>query len=255
MHLFRGKSRRWKLIAAAISAVVLSLVGYFSYWSSTNAAMLRLLPDSLPSNPALYRFAVAEGHSVFNQNCASCHGRDLRGSQTSGVPKLTDRDWLYGEGRLSEIEQIALYGIRSANHRTKNLADMPAFGRQKPYARYDIAPLTTTEISDIVSYIELAQGRSPDMAAVKRGIDLFDRKGQCFDCHGNDMGGDNYIGAPMLSDKIWLYGDGSREAIARSIEQGRMGVCPMFKDKISPAKIRAVAAYVHSKAPVPPPAD
>ena len=255
MLLFRGKVRRWKAMIAALVAVVAAILAWLILGSMANAAMLRILPDSLPENPSLYRFAVKEGRSVFNQNCASCHGRDLQGSQTTGVPKLTDRDWLYGEGRVSEVEQIALYGIRSGNHRTKNLADMPAFGRKKPYARYDLPTLTPAEISDIVSYIELTQGRSPDMAAVKRGIDLFDRKGQCFDCHGNDMGGDNYIGAPMLSDKVWLYGDGSRESITRSIQQGRMGVCPMFKDKLSPAKIRAVAAYVHSKAPVPPPAD
>ena len=253
MLLFRGRSRRWRLIAVGLAVALAAVVGWAVYWNMTNAAVLRLLPDTLPEHPALYRFAVSEGRSVFNHDCASCHGKDLKGSQKNGVPNLTDHDWLYGEGRVSEVEQIAYYGIRSGNHRTKNLADMPAFGRKRPYARYEVATLTRDEISDIVSYLEIPQGRSPDLAAVRRGIALFDRKGQCFDCHGNDMGGDNYIGAPNLADKVWLYGDGSREAITRSIQQGRMGVSPMFKDRLSAAKLRAVAAYVHFKAPTPPP--
>ena len=172
---------------------------------------------------------------------------ELKGSRTDGAPDLTDGDWLYGEGRVADIERIVLYGIRSGGHRTKNQADMPAYGRAQPYSRYAIPALTPHEIADVASYLEFAQGRNTDPDAVKRGVALFDKKAQCFDCHGNDLGGDNFIGAPNLTDKIWLNGDGSRRAMIRVISQGRAGVCPMFDGKLSPAQIRAVAIYVHSK--------
>ncbi len=214
--------------------------------------MLRLPPDDLPGNARLYRFAVAEGKGVFAGHCASCHGADLKGSQTNGVPDLTDAEWIFGEGRVAQLEQIALYGIRSGSHRSKNQADMPAFGRERPYARYEIATLTPAEIDDIAAYLSQFQGRAADPASIARGKALYDVKGQCFDCHGADLAGDNYIGAPNLRDAVWLYGDGSHKAIADSIAMGRQGVSPMFRDRLTPAQIRAVAAYIHAQSkPLP----
>jgi cytochrome c oxidase cbb3-type subunit 3 len=244
--------RRWKLIAAGCALAAAAALAGLICWNGLNAAMLRLPPDSLAENERLYRFAAWQGRMVFNARCASCHGADLQGDAANGVPNLTDGDHLFGDGRISEIEQIALYGIRSAIHRTKNHADMPAFGRRQPYSRYPVPTLTPGEMNDIVSHLEVAQGRPVDPDSALRGQRLYQEKGQCFDCHGPDLGGDGYIGAPNLGDRIWTYGDGSRAAILASIEQGRAGVSPMFRDSLSAAKIRAVSAYIHSKAPPPP---
>ncbi len=251
--MLQGKSR-WKTVAVGAAVAVVAVLGWLVYRHGRDAAMLRLAPDSLPENASLYAFAVSGGKGVFARNCAGCHGADMKGDRKTGVPDLTDVDWQFGEGRVAEIEQIALYGIRAADHRTKNQADMPAFGREQPYARYSIPTLTPQEMDDIATYIGVTQGREAEPEALKRGIALFDTKGQCFDCHGNDMGGDTFIGAPNLADKVWVNGDGSKKAIIDIIAQGRVGVSPMFKNTLSPAQIRAVAAYIHSKAIPPPPA-
>lgn len=247
MGLFVGKMRRASLLGLGAAVIAIALVGWMAYRATSNADMLRLAPDELPSNAGLFRFAVAEGAGVFENHCASCHGATLKGDRRQGVPDLTDGEWLFGEGRVSEIEQIALYGIRAGIHRTKNAADMPAFGRETPYARYQIPTLTPAEISDLADYIGTFQGRPADAASRERGKALFDVKGQCFDCHSGDLAGDNFIGAPNLADKVWLYGDGSHQSIVNSIAQGRQGVSPMFKNRLKPAQLRAVAAFIHAK--------
>jgi cytochrome c oxidase cbb3-type subunit 3 len=252
MRLFVGKARRWSLVGAGFLVLALAVCGRVGYRATSNADMLRLPPDELPGNAGLYRFAIAEGKGVFASHCADCHGADLKGSRTAGVPDLTDSDWVFGEGRVAQLEQIALYGIRSGSHRSKNQADMPAFGRERPYARYAIPTLTPAETDDIANYMGKFQGRAADAASIDRGKALFDVKGQCFDCHGNDLAGDDFIGAPNLRDAVWLYGDGSHKAIVNSIAMGRQGVSPMFRDRLSAAQIRAVAAYIHAQSKPPP---
>ena len=247
IRLFVGKARRWSLIGAGAILLLIVVGGWLGYRASSNADMLRLLPDDLPKNAGLYSFAVLEGKGVFAQNCASCHGADLKGSRITGVPNLTDTDWIYGDGRLAEIEQLVVWGIRSGPHRSKNFADMPAFGRQHPYKRYDVAPLKPDEIEDIANYVGKFHGQPADPASIERGKALFDNRGQCFDCHDHDLGGDNYIGAPNLKDAFWLYGDGSHKAIVSSITMGRAGVMPMFRNRLSAAQIRAVSAFIHDQ--------
>jgi cbb3-type cytochrome c oxidase subunit III len=85
-------------------------------------------------------------------------------------------------------------------------------------------------------------------AAAARGAALYADKGLCYDCHSRDVQGDQAIGAPNLADGVWLYGDGSRESVFRSIAQGRAGVCPAFERRLSPAALRAVAVFVHDRA-------
>lgn len=252
MRLFAGKARNWKLLSVGLVVLTLAVGGWAAYRATRDAAMLRVLPDDLSGDAGLYRFAVDEGRGVFASHCANCHGGDLKGSAIEGVPNLTDADWLFGEGRVAQIEQTVLYGIRAGTHRTKNLADMPAFGREHPYARYAVDPLKATEMDDIANYIGTFQGRTADPSSLARGKALFNFKGQCFDCHGYDLVGDDFIGAPNLADNIWLYGDGSHDAIVDSISMGRQGVSPMFKDRLSAAQIRAVSAYVHAQSKPPP---
>ena len=74
--------------------------------------------------------------SAYAQHCASCHGAHLEGDRTRAVPNLADNDWLYGTGRVSEIEHVILYGIRSGNSKGWDLAQMPAFATAHPYKLY-----------------------------------------------------------------------------------------------------------------------
>ncbi len=111
------------------------------------------VPDSIPNDPRLMRYAIPRGRSAYSEHCASCHGGRLQGDPRKGVPNLTDADWLYGSGRIGEIERIVLYGIRAGHSKTQKLADMPAFARADPYARYRIDPLKPGEVDDVTALL------------------------------------------------------------------------------------------------------
>jgi cytochrome c oxidase cbb3-type subunit 3 len=206
-------------------------------------------PDAVMVEPELRAFAVDKGKAVFRAHCAACHGADARGDRGGGVPDLADRDWLYGVGRVGEIEAVVLHGIRSHRPKAFALAVMPAFASPVPSATEKIAPLTPQDVRDVTEFLVYREGREADPAAAARGGVIFHDRGGCFDCHGQDARGDPAVGAPDLSDGIWLYGDGAREAIARSIEIGRAGVCPGGAGRLSAVQAREVSAYVQSLSP------
>ena len=169
----------------------------------------------------------------------------MKGDRRLGAPDLTDGDWLFGEGRVSEIEQTVTHGVRSGDPKARNLADMPAYGRAEPYARYHIPPLSPGDIRDVTQYLLSIEGRPADAAAAARGDAIFHTRGGCYDCHGADAHGDGAIGAPNLRDRVWLYGDGSPAAIFDSIALGRAGACPTWIGRLDAAEIRALAVFVH----------
>ena len=164
----------------------------------------------------------------------------------NGVPDLTHPAWLYGEGRVAQIEHTILYGIRSGNPRGWSLADMPAYAQAEPYKRYKVPSLEPGEIRDVVEFLMVTSGKPGDRAAAERGTKIFADKGQCFDCHSTDAQGDAAIGAPNLIDDIWLYGSGSREDIYESIARGRAGICPAWAKELSPVTVRALAVLVYA---------
>lgn len=242
----RGKHRRaFVIIAFGITLIVCLAIAYVAYNASMNGQLLRLDADALPRHAALVRFAVAEAAPLYARNCASCHGRDLKGNSELGAANLTDQDWIYGEGRVGEIEQTITYGVRSHHPRARNLSDMPGFAKAKPDERVTMNYLSPTQIEDLVSYLFAVEGRGPKSAAAGRGKSLFLGSGGCFDCHGNDAMGDSYVGAVNLTDDIWLYGDGSSSSVFRSIAKGHAGICPAWASKIRPAGIRALAVYIY----------
>jgi cytochrome c oxidase cbb3-type subunit 3 len=160
---------------------------------------------------------------------------------------LSDTDWLYGTGSVSDIEQIIKYGIRSNHPKAWNLAIMPAYARAQPSVRDPkLQPLSPGNIRDLVEFLIREQGQAADAAAAGRGAQLFTGAGGCYDCHAVDAKGDSAIGAPNLADRITLYGDGSREALAMSIAYGRHGICPAWIGRMTAAGIREVAVYVYS---------
>jgi cytochrome c oxidase cbb3-type subunit III len=228
-------------IAFLIGAAVFATTGF------DERRLLRADPNALPADPALLHFAASRGEPLFRAHCARCHGVSGAGNLTSGVPNLTDNDWLYGTGRIADIEQVIEYGIRSRNTKAWNLAIMPAYARPRPNpSDQHIQPLSPNEISDLVEFLLEREGREADAAAASRGAALFAGDAGCYDCHSTDAKGDSAIGAPDLTDAITLYGDGGREVLFQSIAYGRQGVCPAWTKRMSAAGIIETAVYVYS---------
>jgi len=243
-----GPFLRWKMwIAAACAALLLAGAGF--YWLSHSArlaALMRADPDTVPGDADLAAFAIAYARPVYEQHCASCHGAALQGDRTRGIPALVAHQWLYGGGRVAEIERTILYGIRAGNTKTRHLADMPGFARAVPYPGYALDPLEPGDIRDVVEYLINAAGKPAEADAAERGAQIFARKGQCFDCHERDARGDDAIGAPSLVGSEWLYGTGTRQDLYDSIAGGRQGSCPAWSGTLSPVTIRALAVLVYA---------
>jgi cytochrome c oxidase cbb3-type subunit 3 len=209
--------------------------------------LLRADSDRILADPRRAPKALAAGRKVFLAHCAGCHGVEGRGSTATGTPDLTDQDFLYGSGRVSEIESITLHGIRSGDDKGWDLAWMPAYGRPVPYAREKLPSLSPSEIEQLTSYLRVLNGAiGEDPNAVAAGSILYEGHGGCWDCHGRDVQGDAAIGAPNLRDGKWLRGDGSRHDISRIIREGLHGVSPAFRGRLDPADAKAAAVYVAS---------
>jgi cytochrome c oxidase cbb3-type subunit 3 len=242
------------IVAGGLLALLAGAAG-LSDAMRVRARLVREDPDAIPAEARLMRFGVAVGAPLFAGHCASCHGAAGKGQSSWGVPDLTDTDWLYGEGKVSDIERVVRFGVRAHDPRTWKLASMPAYGRAVPSATEKVPPLRPNEIRDVTAYVLSLGGRPGDPDAVRRGAKIFGDTGGCYDCHTPDAKGDPAIGAPNLTDRIWLYGDGSAKAVARSIAYGRQGVCPAWTGRLSPLQQREVALYVYAlshRAPAPP---
>lgn len=214
--------------------------------SALETRLLRADPNAIPGNAALMGFARDRGGALFETHCAACHGTVGQADTARGIPALSDGDWLYGAGSVSDIEQVIKYGIRSHYPKGWNLAIMPAYARAQPSTRDSkIPPLSPRNIGDLVEFLFQRQARAADGAAAARGGELFVHAG-CYDCHALDAKGDPAIGAPDLTDAVTLYGDGSRESLVMSIAYGRQGMCPAWVRRISAAGIREVAVFVYS---------
>jgi cytochrome c oxidase cbb3-type subunit 3 len=229
------------ILAISIGAAVFANAGY------VERKLLRADPDTLPADATLLHLAVTRGQPLFTVHCAACHGILGAGDPAKGVPNLTDGDWLYGTGRVAEIEQVIEYGIRSRNSRAWSLAIMPAYARPHPNpAEKNIRALAPDEISDLIEFLFRRQGRQAVAAAAARGAALYSGEAGCYDCHSVDAKGDSAVGAPNLADAITLYGDGSRDALYQSIAYGRQGVCPAWIKKLNAASVREIAVYVYA---------
>jgi cytochrome c oxidase cbb3-type subunit 3 len=213
---------------------------------AVEARLVRADPDAIDADAGLNRFAIHRGAPIFHARCAGCHGDHAQGDPSQGAPNLTDHDWLYGGGEVSDIERVVDYGIRARIPKSWNLAVMPALATPNPGGEKGLQPLSPGDIDDVIDFLMQVEHRPHDPAAARRGGVIYSTRGACYDCHGADAGGDSAIGAPNLADPIWLYGDGSRAAIFQSIARGRQGVCPAWIKTLRPAQIREVAVYVHS---------
>lgn len=165
--------------------------------------------------------AVQIGQRLFLANCAQCHGSDAGGGK--GFPNLTDNDWLYG-GEPEVIKASITGGRQGA---------MPAMA----------GALNEGQIKDVANYVRSLSGMESDATAAERGKQTFETI--CAACHGPDGKGMQAVGAPNLTDRIWLYG-GTEEAIVETITKGRAGQMPAWGEILTPEKIHMLSAYVWS---------
>ncbi len=171
----------------------------------------------LASNPE----ALAIGQRLFLNHCAQCHAADGGGSR--GFPNLTDRDWLWG-GTPEAIKASITDGRAGV---------MPPFG----------PALGEQGVKDVAHYVLSLSGSPSDSIRTARGKPLFAQT--CAVCHGADGRGNPTLGAPNLTDRIWLHGSGE-PAIIETITKGRNNQMPAHKDFLSASKIHLLAGYVYS---------
>jgi cytochrome c oxidase cbb3-type subunit 3 len=165
--------------------------------------------------------AMGIGERLFINNCATCHGSDARGSK--GFPNLTDNDWLYG-GSFETIQQTITQGRN---------------GVMPPMAA---AVGGSDDVRNVANYVLSLSGSPHDDIAAQLGRSKFV---VCAACHGVDGKGNQAIGAPNLTDKIWLHGWGE-QAIVAMVNGGKNNVMPAHGARLSAEQIRVLAAYVWS---------
>ncbi|WGD29959.1 cytochrome-c oxidase, cbb3-type subunit III [Ancylobacter sp. WKF20] len=190
--------------------------------------------EQIESTPELLSFARAQGRAAFANNCAPCHGAG--GGGAKGYPNLNDDDWMWG-GSLEQIQQTLLHGIRSADP-DAHVGDMPAFGRDGILQRPEIVAVADYVRS--LSNLPVPAGVTPDLA---KGKEVFEAN--CAACHGADAKGNIELGAPNLTDGIWLYGSG-RDSVIATLTNGRGGIMPAWGTRLDPTTIKALTVYVHA---------
>lgn len=218
-----GYSSREKLAEAVATA----REAQSGFLDRINAASL----EEIVGDQELLEFAQAGGGSAFAVNCSQCHGRGAAGYV--GYPNLNDDDWIWG-GDLAAISQTIHFGIRSDHDETR-FNEMPAYGRDEI--------LTREEISDVAEYVLSLSGAAEDAEAAARGEEAFLE--QCSACHQEDGKGDHELGAPNLTDAIWLYG-GDKSSVVEMITNSRAGMMPAWTERLDETTIKQLAIYVHS---------
>ncbi|MGO9045962.1 MAG: cytochrome-c oxidase, cbb3-type subunit III [Xanthobacteraceae bacterium] len=186
----------------------------------------------IESNPKLLDFARALGKRAFADNCAPCHGAGGAGAR--GYPNLVDNKWLWG-GSLDQIALTIAHGARAGDD-AGHQGSMPAFGRD--------GLLKPDEISTVADYVRSLSGLPTTPGAdLVRGAKIF--ADNCAVCHGPEGKGNREVGAPNLTDNIWLYGP-DKKTIMEGIINGRGGVMPAWGGKLDDATIKALTVYVHT---------
>jgi cytochrome c oxidase cbb3-type subunit 3 len=172
-----------------------------------------------PEQVALDPKARHIGEHLFLNNCAQCHGSDARG--TKGFPNLTDADWLYG-GSPEQIRTSITQG------RQGNMPPMAA------------AVGSPEDVKNLAHHVLSLSGSPHDSLRAALGKGKF---GACAACHGADGKGNQALGAPNLTDKIWLHGWGE-EAIVAMVTQGKLNQMPGQEGRLTPSQIHVLSAYV-----------
>lgn len=173
--------------------------------------------EQLVQEPA----AMGIGQRLFLNNCAQCHGSDGRGS--TGFPNLADNDWL-GAGTHDYVKTVIADG---------------RVGLMPPMAA---AVGTNDDVRNVAHYVLSLSGGAHNSVAAQLGKDKF---AVCAACHGADGKGNPLLGAPNLTDKIWLHGWGE-QAIVNIVTNGMNNVMPAQGRLLTPEQIHVLGAYVLS---------
>ena len=174
-------------------------------------------PEQLAGDPAAQQL----GKVLFEDNCAACHQRSGKGNQQLGAPDLTDQDWLYGGSGKD---------ITTSIHDGRN-------GVMPPWAS-----LGEPAVKNLAQYVLSLSGSPHDAKMAAAAEPIF--KGTCAACHGPDGKGNPALGAPNLTDHIWLHG-GTLADIETTIHDGRQGHMPDWDKRLSDQQIHVLAAYVY----------
>lgn len=188
--------------------------------------------EEIRSKPELLNFAMAAGKAAFGDNCSPCHGTGAQGGV--GYPNLNDDDWLWG-GTLEAINYTLTHGVRYQGDDETRVNEMPAFGKDEL--------LDKQQIIDVAGYVLSLSGGSVEGADVAKGKEIFAEN--CAACHGEDAKGSTDLGAPNLTDAIWLYG-GTPEKVIETITNSRRGVMPAWGGRLDETTIKALTVFVHS---------
>jgi cytochrome c oxidase cbb3-type subunit 3 len=162
--------------------------------------------------------AMSTAHNLFQQNCAQCHGSD--GGGAAGFPNLRDASWQWGGDADSVVATIV--GGR--------VAAMPAWA----------AVIGEPGVEEAVAYVQTLSGQPADATKAAAGQVHFQTL--CSACHGMDGKGNPLLGAPNLTDSIWLYG-GDAATLKQTLMNGRNGQMPAWGDKLGEQRIKLLAAY------------
>ncbi|MBT2773131.1 cytochrome-c oxidase, cbb3-type subunit III [Halomonas sp. ISL-60] len=168
--------------------------------------------------------AMQVAERIYQNNCAVCHGSNARGGY--GFPNLTDDDWLYG----GEPENI----LTTLNNGRNGL--MPAWQQ-----------LGQNNIENLTQYVLSLSNEEHDEAQAEQGESTF--MAVCAACHGPSGTGNTALGAPNLTDDIWLYlapGQEVGDSIRQTLRNGRNGHMPAQAAYIGEERVHLVAAYVYS---------
>jgi cytochrome c oxidase cbb3-type subunit 3 len=168
--------------------------------------------------------AATIGHRLYLDNCAACHGTEATGNQLVGAPNLTDADSLYGENGETLLTSI----------RDGRKGVMPPLG----------GVLGRDGISEAASYVLSLSGVNAPKDWIAAGKTRFETL--CSACHGVDGRGNAALGAPNLTDNVWLYG-GDFETISASIRDGRSGDMPAWRSRLSEDEVRMIGAWVYAQ--------
>lgn len=172
-------------------------------------------PEELAGDPN----AMAVGERLFMNNCAQCHGSDARGSK--GFPNLADGDWLWGGG-TDKIHETILKGRTGM---------MPPMGA---------AVGNSDDVKNVANYVLSLSNGPHDSLRAQLGKAKF---AACAACHGADGKGNTAMGAPNLTDDVWLHGYGE-QAIINMINNGKTNEMPAQQGKLTDAQIHVLASYV-----------
>ncbi|PWE54631.1 cytochrome-c oxidase, cbb3-type subunit III [Metarhizobium album] len=191
--------------------------------------------DEIRADEGLMAKVRSNGHQLFGDNCAACHGRDGKGGHN--YPDLTDDDWLWGGGP-EKIAETLTVGVNSRNESSR-ISQMPSFGADQMLER--------KQVLDVAAYVySLSNPESStasNIGSIEAGREVF--LTTCASCHGEDAKGNADVGAPNLTDNRWIYG-GTIERIIETIHGGRQGHMPTWDERLTPLQIRILALYVNS---------